>query len=202
VNKSKIATALASDFYSFFCEFWDVVNTNDYIPAPHIKVLSNEVTKLYNAYIQGRAYDLNITVPPGTSKSTIFSVMLPAWLWVRNPLLSILSSSYAQQLTNNLTIKTRDIIESEKFKYYFPHIQLRADRNQITTYQNKNGGLRFGASVGSALTGFHFDFMILDDPLSAHQAQSETYRTRATNYYFGTMRSRKIDKQNTPTIRQ
>ena len=57
------------------------------------------------------------------------------------------------------------------------------------------GGGRYATSVGGTLTGRGADLIIIDDPLNANEAQSETARNRAIDWYGGSLVSRLNDKE-------
>ena len=52
-----------------------------------------------------KLYDLIINIPPGTSKSTIATVMLPAWAWTIDPRIRNLTASYSASLSTDHAMK-------------------------------------------------------------------------------------------------
>ena len=55
-------------------------------------------------------------------------------------------------------------------------------------------------AVGGTLTGRGADLIVIDDPLKAEEAMSETSRKRAIDWYSGTLVSRLNDKEHGPII--
>src|SRR5690606_9375662 len=110
--------------------------------------------------------DLIINIPPGTSKSTIATVMFPAWLWTADPTIRALTGSYSASLSTDHAVKSRDIIRSDKYAEYFPEIEIKRDQDNKTHYKNVKGGERYATSVGGTVTGFHAHIIIIDDPLN------------------------------------
>jgi len=189
-------------FFDFVRLFWDVVIKEDPVYNWHISYLCDELQSL-SYYIINRLpkpYDLIINIPPGTSKSTICTVMFPVWLWVKDSTIKIITNSYASDLSTNHAVKSRDIILSDKFKAVFPKIKLRTDKSAKQNYENTDGGERNTTSTGGTITGKHAHVIINDDPLNPKQASSESDRRNAIEHSTQTLSSRKIDKKNTPTI--
>jgi predicted phage terminase large subunit-like protein len=120
------------------------------------------------AVADGRIQNLLISIPPGSMKSVIVSVMYPAWLWTRKPSIRVITASYAMDLGTRDSVKTRDIILSSWYKDTFrPGWVLKGDQNVKTRYQLTAGGGRQVLSVDSMTTGFRGDGWIVDDPLNA-----------------------------------
>tara|TARA_R110002072_G_scaffold133633_2_gene274185 strand:+ start:7124 stop:8383 length:1260 start_codon:yes stop_codon:yes gene_type:complete len=147
-----------------------------------------------------KLYDLIINIPPGTSKSTIATVMLPAWAWTIDPRIRALSASYSASLSTDHAVKSRDIIKSDKYQLYFPELTIKRDQDNKTHYKNDFGGERYATSVTGTVTGFHAHLIIVDDPLNPKGASSEADRTTANNFMDVTLSTRKVSKSVTPTI--
>lgn len=146
-----------------------------------------------------KPYDLIINVPPGSTKSTICTIMYPAWLWTLDPSLTIITNSYSSDLSREHAVKSRDIIQCAKYKRLFNYVEIRRDKSGKEHYENTAKGARVTTSTGSTITGFHANVIISDDPLNPSQAASDADRKTA-NEHTKTLSSRKRDKANTPTI--
>jgi predicted phage terminase large subunit-like protein len=190
-------------FYDFIKRFWDVIIPEEFQDNWHIKYLADELQKVAERVIkrEPKEYDLIINVPPGTSKSTICTIMFPVWCWVRDPSLKFITGSYSETLATQHSVKSRDLLKSDKFKRLFPGlIDFKYDSDNKTLYENTKGGGRFTTSTGGTITGMHGHILILDDPLNALKAQSETERNTANNWFSQTLSTRKIIKDVTVTI--
>ena len=188
-------------FAYFVKEFWDVIIKEQYISNWHIDYICEELQHLAY-YIVNRLpkpYDLIINIPPGTTKSTLTTIMFPAWLWTQDATIRVITNSYSADLSIEHSTKSRDIIVSEKFKRMFTNVELRQDKFAKSTYENTLTGARFTTSTGGTITGKHAHIIINDDPLNPGQAASEAERKMA-NEHTKTLTSRKIDKKNTPVI--
>ena len=125
------------------------------------------------AVTEGEIGNLLTTVPPGTMKSLMTSVFWPAWEWGPRgkPSLRYLGTSHAQHLAVRDNRKCRNLIASEWFQSRWP-IQLVSDQNAKTKFENNHTGFR-EAMAFTGMTGSRGDRVILDDPISAHDANSE-----------------------------
>lgn len=197
-----LASLVRSSFYHFVKEFWDIVVEEEPVFNWHIKYICDELQKVAERVFADlpKEYDLVINVPPGSTKSTICSVMLPAWCWARMPSSKFIYASYAQQVAMKDSLKTRDIIRSERYQKCFPEIQLRDDEDTKHHFTNTRTGFRLCAGVGGTITGFHGHFLVVDDPLNPEEAASETELKSATRWMRTTLPSRKVDKKVSVTI--
>ena len=190
------------NFFYFLQEFWDTIIPEEPIYNWHIPFLCEEVQKVVEKVIrrEEKDYDLIINISPGETKSTLITVMLPVWAWILDPSIRTLTASYSASLSTDHSVKSRDIIRSDKFKSYFPDIKLKKDQDGKTHYKNTEGGERFATSVTGSITGFHAHLLIVDDPLSPKEAASDAEREKANAFMDTTLSTRKVNKSVTPTI--
>lgn len=188
-------------FYYFMRTFWSTIISETPVWNWHIEFLCGELQQMsYNLVSRlPKEYDLLINIPPATTKSTITTVMFPAWLWTQDPSLRIISNSYSGDLSTEHASLSRDIITSEKYKMLFPEVRLRKDKSGKGAYANTKHGQRNTTSTGGTITGKHAHVIINDDPLTPKQADSEAYRYEA-NRHIGTLASRTTDKEVAVTI--
>lgn len=196
-----VADECRNSFFYFVQTFWDTIIKEKPVYNWHIPYLCEELENL-SYYIKRREpkpYDLIINIPPGTTKSTIVTVMFPVWLWIIDPTLQIITNSYSGGLSIEHATKSKDIILSDKFRMLFPDITIRRDKAGKQHYANTQGGFRYATSTGATITGFHAHIIINDDPVNPKQADSEMLRLQA-NEHTKTLSSRKVDKANTPIV--
>ena len=189
-------------FYYFFKEFWSIIIPDEAVYNWHIKYLCDELQKTVEDVRdrKPKVSDTIINIPPGTTKSTIVTVMLPAWAWTIDPSIRTLSASYSASLSTDHAIKSRDIIQSDKYRLYFPELAIKGDQNNKTHYKNNHGGERYATSVTGTVTGFHAHLIVVDDPLNPKGAASEADRLTANSFMDITLSTRKVNKSVTPTI--
>lgn len=203
--------------FSFFVkEFWEDIDAEPLIWNWHIDVYCHELEKVArrvfglvrrdkdgNVMVRKRLpkeYDLLVNVPPGTSKSKIFTVMFPAWCWVNDATLKFINGSYSNDLSLEHAALSRDLIKCSRFQRYFPAVRIRPDKDAKGCYHNDSKGSRYSTSVGGTVTGMHAHFIVIDDPLNPKKAASEVELKAAVHWIDQTLSTRKIDKQITVTI--
>ena len=190
------------DFYFFVQEFWSEIIPEEPVWNWHIKYLCDELETLVKkvAKRQHKENDIVINIPPASSKSTICTIMLPAYCWAIDPTIRIMTVSYSNNLSKDHSTKSRDLIKSEKYKSLFPDVIIRKDIDGKSVYKNTKGGERFATSTTGTATGFHAHLIIVDDPLNPKKAQSKLERETANNFVNSTLATRKIDKNVTPIV--
>lgn len=195
------ASILLDSFYEFVEYFWDVVVPEEPVWNWHIPYICAEMQKVAERVFawEPKRHNLIINVPPGSTKSTICSVMFPAWAWTRMPTVRSICGSYSHPLSLELSRKSRDIVQSEKYTELFP-VRLREDQNAKGFFVNKDGGYRYATSTGGTVTGYHGHFLIIDDPLNPMEAASEVELKKANVWIRETLSTRKVDKKITPTV--
>lgn len=189
-------------FYYFFKYFFSEVISETPVFNWHIKEICDELQQLVERVKdrQDKEYDLVINIPPGTTKSTICTVMLPAWAWTIDPTLRIMTSSYTASLSTDHSVKSRDVIKSDKYLDMFPYVCIKSDQDNKTHYKNTKGGERYATSTNGTATGFHAHLHIVDDPINPRGAASDVERAAAISFMDQTLSSRKVNKAVTPCI--
>lgn len=196
-----VADECRRDFFYFVRLFWSTIIQEAPVYNWHIPYLCSELEKIAHPIFlrQPKLYDLIINIPPATTKSTIVTIMFPVWLWINDPTIRIITNSYSGALSIDHATKSKDIIQSDRFRVLFPEIQIRRDKSGKQNYENTATGYRYATSTGATITGFHGHIIINDDPVNPKQAESEPMRYMA-NEHTKTLSSRKVDKAITPMV--
>lgn len=196
-----IAAQCYQRFYWFFLEMWETIEAVELVPNWHIEYLCDEMQAVYERWKRSEAQgDVLVNIPPGTSKSTTITQLFPAWLWLVEPSMRIISTSFASDVSIGHGLKSRDCLTSPKFQRLFPgRIEFKADQNGKTNYRNTAGGQRFITSSGARVTGVHADFILIDDPTNPEKAENEKHRKQSAKH-VQTVSSRKTDKKRTVSI--
>jgi predicted phage terminase large subunit-like protein len=143
--------------------------------------------------MDGKERRLIVNAPPRSLKSFVASVAFVAFALGHNPRLEIICVSYSQDLANALAAMCRRLMESDFYRRLFPRVRLiKSTENEL---QTDAGGFRYATSIGGTLTGRGGDILIIDDPLNANQAYSDSVRTGVNEWYSQTLLSRLNDKQ-------
>lgn len=180
-------------FKAFVIEMWKVVEpSTPFVDGWHIDVICDHLEAIAEFDIK----KLVINIPPRHMKSLLCSVFFPAWVWLRYPERKFIYGSYAEAVAIRDSIKTRNIIQSEKYRNLFKiKWSLSDDQNQKKTFQNTMGGERIAVGVGSGLTGQGGDYLFIDDPLNALDSFSEAARLQANQWHDMTFSTRYNDAE-------
>jgi len=205
-----IAEYARRNLFFFMRVFWDVITHDEPIWNWHLPYLSRELEQMARRVSEGkrRENDIIINVSPGTTKSTLCSVMFPAWCWVNWYWMRFIFASYSGALSMEHGENCRDIIRSDKFKYFFPEYRIKQDKDTKSNFvimkkirgKWKRGGNRLSTSVGGTVTGFHGHILGVDDPVDPERAVSVTEIKTANRWISQTLSMRAIDKAVTPML--
>ena len=178
--------------HEFTRQLWPWVDPSPFRDNWHIGVISERL----EAVSTGEIRRLLINIPPRHSKSTLVSVMWPAWTWIRCPETSFLMASYAQGLSTRDSVKCRRVIESPVYqRRWEEQYRLTSDQNTKTRFENDQNGSRLATSVGGALTGEGASVIVIDDPHNVVEASSETVRQATIDWWDESMSNRLNDPQ-------
>lgn len=131
--------------------------------------------------------NLCLMVPPRHSKSLIFNVLGPTWLWCFYPI-KVASISHTARLAAQMNNKRQMIVNSDRFKEIFPDITLVA--NTSTFLKDSRGGELYSLNR-NAFTGYGCDCCVNDDLTNAETARKDQEEmSNAWSYYQNTMPSR------------
>lgn len=153
------------------------------------------------AVSDGRLRRLLINCPPGSAKSLLCNVFWPAWDWSANkrPDRRWLSFSYASHLTQRDNDKMLLLLQSSEF------IELWGDKWELREkgkkkISNSRLGFKFASSVGGTVTGERGDIIVLDDPHSVTDGESEAVRESTTLWFQEAMANRLNDMDKSAVV--
>lgn len=140
---------------------------------------------------EGKKTRIILSIPPRHGKSQLASIYFPAWALGKHPTLKFILSTYGAELSEEIGMKTRDVIRSPEYGAIFPEIELRQDTKAKAKWQTNKGGSFTAVGVGGAVTGRGADIIICDDlHKDRAEAESETVRSKVWDYYRSTLYSR------------
>ena len=145
--------------------------------AKHHRIL---LQKLENV-TRGDTDRLLILMPPGSAKSTISSVLFPAW-WLHNhKQTSIIATSHTAELAEHFGRRVRNLIAE------FPTTlgyDLAADSHAAHRFATTEQGEYFATGVNGPVIGRRADLVLIDDPVKNHaDADSAHARDHLWNWY-------------------
>jgi predicted phage terminase large subunit-like protein len=156
------------DFRVFFELAFPVLHPGqNLIFAPYLEALA----ALLISCSKRRKRRVIINLPPRYMKSDMVSILYTAWRLGVDPTVKFICISYGDDLAHALSAQTRQLMLSPFYREIFPGTILakKSTDHLITT----NDGYRYATAVGSDITGFGADEIIIDDPLQPDEAVSE-----------------------------
>lgn len=195
-------------FYEFVKAFWHTADPSKFIDGKLIKAyceIFQYMCKEWVGYkeieidvpkasdevdvidVRENKHNLCLMVPPRHTKSMIFNVFGPVWLWLSHPIKAV-SISHTGGLAGQMNSKRYAIINSEEFKYFFSDITIRV--NTSTFLKDTRGGELYSLNR-NAFTGYGGDVIVNDDLTNAETARKDQAEmANAWAYYQNTMPSR------------
>lgn len=189
-------------YEDFVHEFWSTISREPLLWNWHMTVICKDLQFMAERVFLRlpKLHDEVINIPPGTSKSSLCSVLFPPWVWTRMPEAQFICPSYSYDLSLDLSSKSRDCVKSEKYKACYPEVVLRADQDTKGFFKNTDGGYRYAVGSRGTVLGFHGHFILIDDPIDPTRAISEAEMMMTNHWIKQTLRGRKTDKRVTPTV--
>jgi predicted phage terminase large subunit-like protein len=189
-EQAAFAALLRTNFSSFVWKcFQTILPGARFLPNWHIDAIVSQLMRVH----EGDICRLLINQPPRSLKSIAVSVAYVAWLLGHDPSRRVIVVSYASDLAAELHRQFRMIVDAPWYRHLFP--AMRPSKDTGLEFGTTAGGGRYATSVGGTLTGRGADLIIIDDPLKAEEAMSETARKRVIDWYAGTLVSRLNDKE-------
>lgn len=144
-----------------------VPGINRFVKGRHQRVLAEQ----FAALAAGECEILLINIPPGHMKSTIASVLGPAWLWSSDPAYAMLCASHSDVLVNGLAETTRSLLLSPWYRDRWGDVLVEGGAlKSLTTFAR---GYRLAGTVrGGSLIGRHGAMFIVDDPIDPNASDS------------------------------
>lgn len=194
MQRALAAAAARHSFIEFIRQAWQYVPQveSGFVDNWHMEAMAAHG----EAVARGEIESLNINIPPGYSKSVIWSVLLPAWIWTWWPRCQFMCASYAKDLAVRDSGRCRQVIESDWYQKTFAKPggwRLRRDLNRKDWFANTAGGERYSTGIGGV--GRRAHVIIIDDALSVEDSYSETKRTDVIKWLSQTISQRFIAGQ-------
>ena len=156
----------------------------------HHEVIARALEKARQQIEAGQKARIILEVPPRHGKSELATIKFPAQTLGLHPDWPIIVSSYSAELAEDFGLKTRDIIQDERYKAIFK-TALRQDTAARGRGLTESGGGYTATGVGGAITGRGFKIGIIDDPFkNREEANSEVIREKVWNWYTSTFYTR------------
>lgn len=191
-----------NSLHAFTKASWPIIEGNrDFVDGFHLHALAEHLEAVYYGHIK----NLLINIPPGTGKSTTLSSCFTPWCWTKNASLRFLYLSYALGIAKKDSVRARRIIDSRWYQQLWGNkYQLTGDVNTTIRFDTNRSGHRITAGIQGSATGDGGDFVIVDDPNNAREAESDLIREKTNDIgdFVLTSRLRDLKKGGFVVIQQ
>lgn len=166
--------------HEFVRQAWpQVEGGRPFVDGWHIGALTEHL----DALNRGQIKKLLINVPPRSSKSTILSVMWPAWTWLKRPELQINFASHDAGLVIRDSLKCRALMQGTWYRNrWSSRFTIKEEGSKQDSYKNDKFGHREAYSIAAGVTGFGADWWAVDDGNDASDQYSEAALEFANNW--------------------
>lgn len=189
--------ALSADLGAFTRGAWSQIERKKYLHNWHIDAIADHLTAVTNKQIKR----LIINVPFRTMKSTLVSVIWPAWTWTFDPSHQFLTGSHAEKLAIRDNVKHRRLTRSNWYQDRWGHkFGFTDDQNQKIRFENDQSGYRIAFGMTSGVTGDGGDTILIDDPLDRLQSTSVVEREKVNEIFDETLVSRLNEPEHSAIV--
>jgi hypothetical protein len=131
-----------------------------------------------------------IELPPRHGKSELASIRFPAWYLGRNPQKQFVAASHTQDLADEFSTKTRDVVKG--IQWPFDNVKLAGNAWAVRRWRldalvagrwTDPGGVYVPVGVGGGLTGKGADILSIDDPVK-DWVQADSELIRESHWYW------------------
>lgn len=193
---SALNKACRDDFVSFVSAYVDQVSPTSLPLNWHIEATGFRLHRVRC----GKIKKLMINAPGRYWKSFLASVLFPAFVLGNDPTKRIIVASYGLELAVTLASGFRAIINSPWYRRLFPNMEISRSKNTEYEVVTTQGGFRLADSIDGSVTGRGCDILIIDDPLKASDAFSNSKRKHVNEAFRAALFSRLDDKKNGAVI--
>lgn len=183
-----MAHLLQNDFFAYQQRaFLELNPGSHFLYAHYIRAICYQLERIESGEIRR----LLLLLPPRHLKSHCASVAFPTWYLGRDPSRKVIGASYNADLGQTFGGMSRRLIEAHWHRAVFPELALDPKKASAEEFRIRNfGGGRIATSVNGTLTGKGADLIIIDDPIKAEDAFSETMRDAVYHWITTTVMSR------------
>ena len=149
-----------NSLYEFVKQTWHIIEGSPFVDGWHIGAICEHL----QAVARGEIKNLIINISPRCAKTTLVSVMFPAWAWIEKPESQFLCLTNSMKMVNKSAGDSRAIIESDFYKRRWEHVKITDYQNSKEHFKNSSGGFRISGTVLGKVTGQGGNCLIIDDP--------------------------------------
>jgi len=190
IEKRKCEMSLAA----FVKAAWHVIEPGQpYVHGWHIDYITAHLEAITSGDLNdnGTYYNrLLVNVPPGTMKSLLIGVFWPAWEWIKKPNMRYVCASHSLELAIRDSLRMRRLVTSDWYQgHWGDTVKITGDQNAKAKFETTATGSR-QACAFTGITGYRGDRVIIDDPLSVDDANSDAKREGVVTLFKEAVTSR------------
>lgn len=175
------------EFFQYLCRPW--IGYDGPEEEPVLPEISEDINIID---VRQDKQNGNVNVPPRHSKSSVLNVLSGPWAWINMPI-KLASISHTGNLATSMNSKRQKILNSERFKFFFPEITL--DVNSSHQLTDERGAEMYSVARSAAL-GYGADILVCDDLTNDEAARKDKEEmSNSWEFFHGTLPTR-INNQN------
>ena len=191
------AELMRREFARFARRAWREIESRPIIWSWHLDAMCQHL----QAVSEGRIRDLLICVPPRQSKSTIVSVLWPAWHWLQHPETRWLCASAQDTVVWRDAMRCHELVDTPWYQETFaPGWTWTPGQDAKGYYTTSAGGGRTSRTVGQKLIGVDADILLVDDPLDTRDAVPSRSGLRAHVEWYDESASQRLTEPTSPRV--
>jgi len=161
----------------------------------HIEVICDRLEQaFYRAWrksSEAQTDRLQVSLPPGGSKSQTCTRLFPAWCLGVNPRTRFIIVGHGIDFAKDeYGEKIRDIMWSPEYQKIFPGTTLRPDKQAANRFLTTDGGEVICTGIGAKVAGRRAHIILVDDAIVEEDALSKNVRQDLVSGYPSKHRSR------------
>ena len=192
IEKRKCEMSLAE----FVKAAWHIIEPGQpYVHGWHIDFICAHLEAITDGVLNddGTFYNrLLVNIPPGTMKSLLIGVFWPAWEWgpKNMPHMRYVCASHSLDLAIRDSLRMRRLVTDDWYQSHWgDRVKITGDQNAKAKFETTATGFR-QACAFTGITGYRGDRVIVDDPHSVDDANSDAKRETVTNLFKEAVTSR------------
>lgn len=153
--------------------------------------ICTRLERFSQAVIARKSPRLMLLMPPRHGKSTLASIMFPAWHLGRCPQHEWVNASYNLELPMKFSRQVREVFRSPAYNAMFPAAKIAQDSQSVESWMTTVGGSYSAVGVGGGLTGRGATIAAVDDPIkNMEEADSIDIRDKLWDWFQSVLLTR------------
>lgn len=148
-----------------------------------VEKIHKPIIELLMRVLNGQVKKAIINMPPRMGKSELISKIFPAFVLGKFPKKNIITATYGEDLSWDLSRGCKKIINSEYFQQLFPNWKFW-EKKEGLYWETSEWWFYYATTTQGQITGKWFNIGIIDDPVRGRtDAESESVQRRIRNWY-------------------